>query len=124
MLYPLMTLQASYLSLLLNSYLTRFTSSILIYLSIVFMPLLTFLLHLLHLTFLPSLVLPLLRFLNYSLSLLTLIVIWILFLHPSRNNALTSYFPLSLTSSICLSTGIFLINSKTVLYILTSRNLT
>jgi len=60
-----------------------FTSSILVYSSIVFLPLLTFLLLLLHQTFHPSLVLPLMRFLNSPLSLLTLIVIWILFLHLS-----------------------------------------
>jgi len=40
------------------------------------------------------------RFQNSTLSLLTLIAIWILFLNLSWNNALISYFPLSLTSSI------------------------
>jgi len=58
-------------------------SSILVYLSMVFLPRLTFLLLLLHLTFHPSLLLPLMRFLKSSLSLLTLILIWILFLHLS-----------------------------------------
>jgi len=67
------------------------------------------------LTFLPSLVLSLMKFLNFSLSLLTLIVIWILLIHLSRNNALISYCPISLTYSICLSLlAFFLINSKTV----------
>jgi len=78
-----------------------------IYLSIVFLRLLTFLLRLLHRTVHPSLVLPLMRLLN-SPSLLTLIVIWLLFQHLSWNNAFISYFPLSITSSICLSTGILL----------------
>jgi len=71
------------LSLLCQSFANFFTSSILVYSSIVFLPLLTFLLLLLHLTFHPSLVVLLMRFLNSSLSLLTLIVIWILFLHLS-----------------------------------------
>jgi len=112
LLYPLMTLQASCLKLLLNSSLTRFKSSKQVYLSIVFLPLLPFLQNWLHLTFHPSLVIPLMTFLNSSLSFLTPIVIWILFLHLSRNNVLISYFLLLLTSSICLSTGIFLAQFK------------
>jgi len=114
-------------------------------------------------------------FLNSSLSLPTLIVIWILFLHLSWNNALIfyfptrswhkltylcwravkqstnqsiirlefakantytghrilnnvliSYFPLSLTLSICLSLyrHFLLITSKAVLYILIAKNVT
>jgi len=86
-LYPLMTQGSNLKSksrsqskipcvrLLLTSSLTRFTSSILVYISLVFLLLLTFLLLLLHRTFNPSLVLPLMRFLYSSLSLLTLIVI-------------------------------------------------
>jgi len=66
-------------------------------------------------------VLPLIRFLNSSLSLLTLIVIWILFLHLSCKKCSHILFP-TVTNiiNLSLSTGIFPINSKTVLYVLTS----
>jgi len=70
------------------------------------LPLLTFLLHLLHVTFHSSLVLPLMRFLNSSLSLLTLIVIRILF-HTSLS---CSHILLPTITNIInpsLSTGLF-----------------
>jgi len=77
---------------------------------IVFLPLLTFRLLLLHITFHPSPVLPLMRFLNSSLTLLTLISD----LDPIPTSLLKQfshilYFSLSLTSSICFSllTSIF-----------------
>jgi len=70
-----LTLEGTCLNHLLNSSLTRFTSSIQVYLSIVLLPLLIFLLNSLHLTSYPSLVLPLMRFLSCSPNLLALIVL-------------------------------------------------
>ena len=81
------------------------------------------LLHSRHLLFHPSLVLLLMKFLSFSLSLLTLTVIWTLFLLHFSNNALIFFFLHLLKSSIYLSQLVFfMINSKAAQFILTSQN--
>jgi len=103
---------------------------ILVYLSILFLSLLITLLLSLHLTSHPSLVLPLMRFLSCSFSLLIVIL--------SLTNCNSNYFPISLVkqcSPILLSTITSVINirlsqlasfliSLNVLYILTWKNVT
>jgi len=99
-----------------NSSLTRFTSSILVYLSIVLLPLLPFLLHLLHITSHPSLR----RFLSSSLSPDTKCDIDSI---PTSLLKQCSHILLTTIINI-LNLSFFVINSNHCLYILTSVNLT